>query len=86
MFCNLLVPETTVRNLRSTAVNSSSISLDWDINRALRIYGPLRQFVIKYYPTVNGAINSNEVRTFEKVTLNDITGFLSGVGGAFVPP
>ena len=64
-----LVPETSVHDLQYTAINSSSISLTWNISHPDKINGPLLQFVITYYPSVYGDVNSTEARTSEMVSL-----------------
>ena len=71
-FCTyFLVPQTSVHNLQPTAVNASNISLNWSVNHPRKINGPLREFVINYYPIVNGVVNSSEARTLEMVSLKD---------------
>ena len=67
----ILVPKTEVHSLRSTAFTSNSISLSWNISHRHKINGPLQEFVITYYRTVGGKINSTKAKTSSTVSLKD---------------
>ena len=63
----LVVPETSIHNLTSTRVHSTSISLSWDIRHADKLHGPSQLFVIMYYPIEKGDLNIKGANTSELV-------------------